>query len=80
MKKLIVMAMVLAFCLVGSVQAQVTSSPVNPKPMETAPTEPKGKPKQGKKVSAAEKKEAERKLEKFIDRMNAIEDRQVFGR
>ena len=78
--KILATVTILVLILVGSAQAEVTSSPVNPKPVETAPTEPKEKPKQGKKVSAAEKKEAERKLEKFIDRMNAIEDKQVFGR
>ena len=76
MKKFIVMAVVLAFCLAGSVQAQTPTKPKSP----AGTTEPKEKPKRVKKVSAAEKKEAERKLEKFMDRMDAIQDRQVFGR
>ena len=79
MKKLIVMAMVLAFCAVGSVQAQTPIRP-RPQPQRPAPTKPIEKPERAKKVSPAEKKKAERDLEKFIDRMNAIEDRQVFGR
>ena len=80
MKKSIVMAMVLAFCLVGSVQAQVSEYPARPKPPVVAPAKPTEQPKRVKNASPAEKREAERKLEKFIDRMNAIEDKQVFGR
>ena len=80
MKKFIVMAMVMVFCLVGSVQAQVTEYPARPKPPVVAPAKPVEQPKRVKNASPAEKREAERKLEKFIDRMNAIEDRQVFGR
>jgi len=77
MKRLIVMAMMLAFYLSGSVQAQV---PIRPKPPIPAPAKSTEQPKRVKKVSPAEKKKAERQLEKFVDRMNAIEDKQVFGR
>lgn len=80
MKKFIVMVTVLAFCLAGSVQAQVSEYPARPKPPVVAPAKPVEQPKRVKNVSPAEKKKAERDLEKFIDRMNAIEDKQVFGR